>query len=99
MPVTKCRRFPRRRHPRSAVGYTTAVGGTFVLQFKETATSSTKTTAAIAFNDTAASVKSKLEAIVQDNGQHLSVNVIGSGTFADPWQITFNNPALQDIRR
>ena len=77
--------------------YTTAVGGTFVLNFKETATASTKTTAAIAFNDTAASVKAKLEAIVLDNSQHPSVKVNGNGSFADPWQITFLNPALQDI--
>ncbi len=67
-----------------------AGGGTFTLTFSQT---NAKTTAAIAFDATAAAVESALEALANIT----DVTVTGTGTIADPWVVTFVTPGAKDV--
>ena len=64
-----------------------ATGGTFTLTF------SGQTTAAIAYNATATTVESALEAL----SNITAVTVTGSGTSGDPWVVTFVDPGSQNV--
>jgi hypothetical protein len=64
-----------------------AVGGTYTITFDG------QTTAPIAYNAGAATVKGALEALVNVN----NVAVTGTGNPATPWQVTFLDPGAQDV--
>ena len=63
-------------------------GGTFTLS------DGTDTTLAIAFNASAATIKTRLET---DITSIVTVTVTGTGTENDPWLIEFVNPGSQDV--
>ena len=63
-------------------------GGTFTLS------DGVDTTSAIAFDASAATIETRLEA---DITSITDVTVTGSGTFSDPWLIEFTNPGATDI--
>lgn len=62
-------------------------GGTFTLTF------SGQTTAAIAYDASAATVDTELTAL----SNIVSVVVTGAGTFADPWIVEFTDPGAQNV--
>lgn len=68
--------------------YNSATGGTFTLS------DGVDTTSAIAFDASAATIETRLEA---DITSITDVTVTGSGTFSDPWLIEFTNPGATDI--
>jgi hypothetical protein len=63
-------------------------GGTFTLS------DGTDTTSAIDYNAAAATIKTRLET---DITSITTVNVTGTGVFADPWLIEFVDPGAQDV--
>ena len=65
----------------------TSTGGTFTLTF------SGQTTASIAYNASAATVESSLEAL----SNITDVTVTGTGTSGDPWVVTFVDPGKQNV--
>lgn len=68
--------------------YNSATGGTFTLS------DGVDTTAAIAFNASAATIETRLEA---DIASIVDVTVSGSGTQIDPWVITYVDPAGTNV--
>ena len=73
-------------------GRAAVVGGSFALKVQKTVGGPIQTTTPIAYNATAAQVKT---AIVLLGG--ITVDVAGSGRSADPWRVTFLTPGLQDV--
>ncbi len=67
--------------------YTGATGGTFTLTY------SGQTTATIAYNASAATMVTKLEAL----SNVTDVTATGAGTVGDPWLVTFVDPGGADI--
>ena len=67
--------------------YTNATAGHFTLTFNG------QTSTSLAYNATAAQVKSALEAVSGIS----SVEVTGTGSADDPWRVTFLNPAAQNV--
>lgn len=68
--------------------YVTANSGTFTLS------DGTDTTSAIAYNASAATIKTRLET---DIASITTVTVTGTGTQADPWVITYTNPGNENV--
>jgi hypothetical protein len=73
---------------------TDATGGTFTLTFDD-GEATPPSTNAIAYNATAATVETELEAL----SNIADVTVTGTGTSSDPWVITFVDPGARNINQ